>query len=113
MRPGVRIRIFAARFRPIALQRTTEGSAVAIVFKHLEMRPSESRQRHVGSSRGLTQFDVFDQDGQLVGTSLSEIQAIWSAVTAAEELSKSGVTVRVVTARASGDVEQFVARPRA
>lgn len=64
-------------------------------------------------SRGLTQFDVFDQDGQLVGTSRNEIQAIWSAVTAAEELSKSGVTVRVVTAHESGDVEQFVARPRA
>lgn len=64
-------------------------------------------------SRGLTQFDVFDQDGQLVGTSRNEIQAIWSAVTAAEELSKSGVTVRVVTAHESGDVEQFVARPPA
>lgn len=64
-------------------------------------------------SRGLTQFDVFDQDGRLVGTSRNEMQAIWNAVTAAEELSKSGVTVRVVTARASGDVEQFVARPRA
>jgi len=62
-------------------------------------------------SRGLTQFDVFDQEGHLVGTSRNEIQAIWSAVTAAEELSKSGVTVRVVTARESGDVEQFVARP--
>ncbi len=36
------------------------------------------------------QFDVFDQDGQLVGTSRNEIQAIWSAVTAAEELSKLG-----------------------
>jgi len=64
-------------------------------------------------SRGLTQFDVFDQNGRLVGTSRNEMQAIWNAVTAAEELSKSGVTVRVVTARASGDVEQFVARPRA
>ena len=64
-------------------------------------------------SRGLTQFDVFDQNGRLVGTSRNEMQAIWNAVTAAEELSKSGVTLRVVTARASGDVEQFVARPRA
>lgn len=64
-------------------------------------------------SRGRTQFDVFDQDGHLVGTSRNEIQAIWSAVTTAEELCKSGVTVRVVTAHESGDVEQFVARPRA
>lgn len=64
-------------------------------------------------SRGLTEFDVFDQDGKLVGTSHNEMQAIWSAVTAAEELSQSGVTVRVVTARETGDVEQFVARPRA
>ena len=62
-------------------------------------------------SRGLSQFDVFDQDGHLVGTSRNEIQAIWGAVTTAEELSKSGVTVRVVTAHESGDVEQFVARP--
>lgn len=64
-------------------------------------------------SRGLTEFDVFDQDGRLVGTARNEMQAVWSAVTAAEELSQSGVTVRVVTARETGDVEQFVARPRA
>jgi len=63
-------------------------------------------------SRGLTEFDVFDQNGRLVGTSRNEMQAIWSAVTAAEELSQSGTCVRVVTARESGDVEQFVARPR-
>lgn len=64
-------------------------------------------------SRGLTEFDVFDQNGRLVGTAHSEMQAVWSAVTAAEELSQSGVCVRVVTAREAGDVEQFVARPRA
>lgn len=64
-------------------------------------------------SRGLSQFDVFDQEGKLLGTSRNEMQAIWSAVTAAEELSQSGVCVRVVTARESGDVEQYVARPRA
>lgn len=64
-------------------------------------------------SRGLTEFDVFDQDGRLVGTARNEMQAVWSAVTAAEELSQSGITVRVVTARESGDVEQYVARPRA
>ena len=64
-------------------------------------------------SRGLTEFDVFDQDGRLVGTSRNEMQAIWSAVAAAEELSQMGVCVRVVTARETGDVEQFVARPRA
>lgn len=64
-------------------------------------------------SRGLTEFDVFDQNGRLVGTSRNEMQAIWSAVAAAEELSQTGVCVRVVTARETGDVEQFVARPRA
>lgn len=64
-------------------------------------------------SRGLTLFDVFDQNGRLVGTARNEMQAIWSAVAAAEEMSKSGTCVRVVMARESGDVEQFVARPRA
>lgn len=64
-------------------------------------------------SRGLAEFDVFDQDGRLVGSARNEMQAVWSAVTAAEELSQSGITVRVVTARETGDVEQFVARPRA
>lgn len=64
-------------------------------------------------SHGLTEFDVFDQDGKLVGTARDEMQAIWSAVTAAEELSQTGICVRVVMARETGDVEQFVARPRA
>lgn len=64
-------------------------------------------------SRGLTAFDVFDQEGRLVGSAHNEMLAIWSAVTAAEEISRSGVTVRVVMARESGDIEQFVARPPA
>jgi hypothetical protein len=64
-------------------------------------------------SRGRSAFDVFDEHGKLVGSSGNEMQAIWSAVTAAEEMSRSGVTVRVVMARESGDVEQFVARPPA
>lgn len=62
-------------------------------------------------SRGRSAFDVFDEHGTLVGSAHNEMQAIWSAVTAAEEMSRSGVTVRVVTARDSGDIEQFVARP--
>lgn len=86
-----------------------DGEVIASVAALLPATPPTLRV----CSRGLTLFDVFDQDGRLVGTAANEMQAIWSAVTAAEELSQSGLTVRVVTARASGDVEQFVARPRA
>ena len=84
-----------------------DGEVIASIAALLPSTPPTLRV----CSRGLTQFDVFDQNGQLVGTARNEIQAIWSAVTTAEELSKSGVTVRVVTAHESGDIEQFVARP--
>lgn len=62
--------------------------------------------------RGQTLFDVFDPDNRLLGSCRSEMLAVWNAVTAAEEMSRSGMAVRVVTVGETGDVEQFVARPR-
>lgn len=55
-------------------------------------------------------FEV--RDGKrLLGTSQDEIMAVWTAVTVAEEMTKSGRTVRVVTRRKGDEVEEFVARP--
>ena len=53
------------------------------------------------------------QDDRLLGTSQNEMMAVWSAVAAAEQMAKSGRTVRVVARREGRDIEQFVARPKA
>ena len=61
-----------------------------------------------GIPHGL--FEV--RDGLLVlGTSQNEMMAVWSAVTAAELMAKSGQTVRVVRFNDDDEIEEFVARP--
>ena len=58
----------------------------------------------------LGRYEV--RDGQrLLGTSQNELMAIWSAVSAAEEMTRSGRTVRVVAVHDGNEVEEFVARP--
>jgi hypothetical protein len=49
---------------------------------------------------------------RLLGTSQNEMMAVWSAVAAAEQMAKSGQTVRVIARREGRDIEQFVARPK-
>jgi hypothetical protein len=56
-------------------------------------------------------FEVRHGD-RLLGTSQNEMMALWSAVGAAEQMAKSGQTVRVVLRQESGDTEVFVARPK-
>jgi hypothetical protein len=52
------------------------------------------------------------RDGKrLLGTSQNEMMAIWSAVAAAEEMTKSGRTVRVVADHDGHEIEEFIARP--
>ena len=48
---------------------------------------------------------------RLLGTSQNEMMAVWTAIAAAEEMTKSGGTVRVVARREGEEVEEFVARP--
>ena len=68
-------------------------------FKTLRVKPGR-----------LGRFEV--RDGRrLLGSSENEMLAVWTAVGAAEAMTKSGRTVRVVTHRDGEDVEEFVARP--
>ena len=64
--------------------------------------------RVYGIPHGL--FEV--RDGLVVlGTSQNEMMAVWSAVTAAELMAKSGQTVRVVRFQDEIEIEEFVATP--
>jgi len=56
-------------------------------------------------------FEIRHGD-RLLGTSQNEMMALWSAVGAAEQMAKSGQTVRVVLRQQGGDTEAFVARPK-
>ena len=56
-------------------------------------------------------FEIRHGD-RLLGTSQNEMMALWSAVGAAEQMAKSGQTVRVVLRQQGGDTESFVARPK-
>ncbi len=55
-------------------------------------------------------FEVRHGD-RLLGTSQNEMMAVWSAVSAAEQMAKSGRTVRVVLSQQGRDTEEFVASP--
>ena len=68
--------------------------------------PATLRVQPVPSGR----FEVRDGD-RLLGTSQNEMMAVWSAVGAAEQLAKSGQTVRVVVGRDGDDSVEFVASP--
>jgi hypothetical protein len=57
------------------------------------------------------EFEVRDEERKLLGTSRNEMQAIWGAVLEAEEISKSGCTVRVLVERDGQEIEEFVAKP--
>ena len=48
----------------------------------------------------------------ILGTSHNEMLAVWTAVIAADELAKSGSTVRVVRTAAGRDIEEYIARGR-
>lgn len=56
-------------------------------------------------------FEIRHGD-RLLGTSQNEMMALWSAVEAAEQMARSGQTVRVVLRQQGGDTEAFVARPK-
>ena len=55
-------------------------------------------------------FEVRHGD-RLLGTSQNEMMALWSAVGAAEQMARSGQTVRVVLRQQGGETEAFVASP--
>lgn len=57
------------------------------------------------------EFEVRDDDRNLLGTSRNEMLAVWGAVLKAEEASKSGYTVRVMVERDGRECEEFVAKP--
>jgi hypothetical protein len=57
------------------------------------------------------EFEVRDDDHNLLGTSRNEMLAVWGAVLQAEETSQSGCTVRVTVERDGREVEEFVAKP--
>jgi hypothetical protein len=48
---------------------------------------------------------------ETLGYSNNEPMAIWSAVTAAEEIASFGYTVRVINQRGGHEIEEFVAWP--
>ena len=57
------------------------------------------------------EFEVRDDDRNLLGISRNEMLAVWGAVLTAEETSKSGCTVRVMVERDGREFEEFVAKP--
>jgi hypothetical protein len=53
------------------------------------------------------------RNGDLIlGTSHNEMLAVWTAVTAADELAELENTVRVVRNAAGRDIEEYIARAR-
>lgn len=74
------------------------------------MTTANTRTIHVQRVNDL-EFEVRDQDRELLGTSRNEMQAVWGAVLKAEEASKTGCTVRVLVERNGREVEEFVAKP--
>jgi hypothetical protein len=62
-------------------------------------------------ARADGRFQVRDGDF-IFGTSQNEMLAVWTAVMAADELAKSGSTVRVVRNAQGRDIEEYVARGR-
>jgi hypothetical protein len=56
-------------------------------------------------------YEVRNGDSVL-GSTPVEMLAVWNAVTAAEELAKSGSIVRVVTVRTGDEVIEFIAVPK-
>ena len=59
---------------------------------------------------GNGRFEIREGE-HLLGTSQNEMMAVWSAVTAAELMAKSGQTVRVVRFQDEIEIEEFVATP--
>jgi hypothetical protein len=55
--------------------------------------------------------EIRDENGAVQAKARTEIKALWDAVTTAEEMAKSGCTVRVLLQRGDLEVEQFVAKP--
>lgn len=56
-------------------------------------------------------FEVRTQDDELLGTAGDKTKAIWSAVLAAELMSKQGCRVRVMVKRNGAFFEEYVAKP--
>jgi hypothetical protein len=55
--------------------------------------------------------EILDGD-RVIGTSQNEMMAVWSAVTFAEELAKSGKTVRVISFRNGKEFEEHLAKAK-
>jgi hypothetical protein len=72
-------------------------------------RPTAITLRILPARNGA--YEVRDQDGKLLGISQNYMMAVWTAVAAAEETSKSGIEARVVASRGGKDFEEFVAKP--
>ncbi len=62
-------------------------------------------------ARADGRFQVRNGD-LILGTSHNEMLAVWTAVIAADELAKSGNTVRVVRTASGRDIEEYIARGR-
>jgi hypothetical protein len=56
-------------------------------------------------------FEILDGD-RVLGTCQNEMMAIWSSVTIAEELARSGNTVRVTALRDGKEFEEYLAKAR-
>ena len=63
------------------------------------------------SRSGRGRFEVRTEDDALLGTAGDETKAIWSAVLAAELMSKQGYRVRVMVKRNGSYFEEYVAKP--
>jgi hypothetical protein len=64
------------------------------------------------SSPERGRFEVRGDDDELLGSSNDETKAIWSAVIAADLVSKKGYRVRVLVKRGDDFVEEYVAKPQ-
>lgn len=76
----------------------------------IDMNAASTRTIHVQRVSDQ-EFEVRDDDRNLLGISRNEMLAVWGAVLTAEETSKSGCTVRVMVERDGREFEEFVAKP--
>ena len=59
--------------------------------------------------RGVSGTFKATLDGRELGSSRSEVSALWAAVTAAEGMAKKNVSVRVVAIRGGREIQEFIA----
>jgi hypothetical protein len=76
-----------------------------------QSEPFEETRIFRVSCSGRGPFEVRTEDDTLLGAAGDETKAIWSAVLAADLMSRQGYRVRVIVKRSGTYFEEYVAKP--